>query len=172
MEISNSSLVFGRWPKHFMGEQGQEILNLTNDERPKTNGREVLILTNDQRRTTNDQPQVRRMKTYTGGQGYVYQYYFVGKRPAPGDPSTTEFVFDVTSDRKTTFSVSIFLPKGALDAWNRGHGRRLTEAEQYAAVKMRLFQAFDEIGDMMANGRELRVDADSMEELLGGLGVA
>ena len=24
---------------------------------------------------------IRRMKTYTGGQGYVYQYYFVGKRP-------------------------------------------------------------------------------------------
>ena len=29
----------------------------------------------------------RRMKSYTGGQGYVYQYYFVGKRVAlPDDP--------------------------------------------------------------------------------------
>lgn len=126
-------------------------------------------MTNDQRPKTNDQ--VRRMKTYTGGQGYVYQYYFVGKRPAPGDAATTEFVFDVTSDRKKTFSVSVFLPKDALDGWNRAHGRRLTDAEQYAAVKMRLFQAFDEIEDMMGTGRELRVDAASMEELLGGLGV-
>ena len=25
---------------------------------------------------------IRRLKTYTGSQGYVYQYYFVGKRPA------------------------------------------------------------------------------------------
>jgi hypothetical protein len=24
---------------------------------------------------------IRRLKTYTGSQGYVYQYYFVGKRP-------------------------------------------------------------------------------------------
>ena len=28
---------------------------------------------------------LRRMKTYTGGQGYVYQYYFVGKRAALAD---------------------------------------------------------------------------------------
>jgi hypothetical protein len=119
---------------------------------------------------TNDHLPVRRMKTYTGGQGYVYQYYFVGKRPAAD--STTEFVFDVTSDRKTTFSVSIFLPNDALQDWVRGHGRSLTDAEQYAAVKMRLFRAFDEIENMMANGRELRLDGSSLEELLGGLGVA
>ncbi len=54
---------------------------------------------------------IRRMKTYTGGQGYVYQYYFVGKRLAMTNPSrgvATEYVFDVTSDRKTTFAVSVF----------------------------------------------------------------
>ena len=56
--------------------------------------------------------------------------------------------------------------------WARAHGRSLTEAEQYAAVKMRLFQAFDEIENMMADGRELRLDASAMEELLAGLGVA
>src|SRR5258708_1055692 len=98
------------------------------------------------------------MKTYTGEQGYVYQYYFVGKRPSPGDASSTEFVFDVTSDRKNTFSVSIFLPKDALGAWARAHGRPLTEAEQYAAVKMRLFRAFDELENMMAHGRRLELD--------------
>ncbi len=109
------------------------------------------------------------MKTYTGGQGYVYQYYFVGKRPSAG---STEFIFDVTSDRKTTFSVSIFLPNEALQAWAQGHGRSLTDAEQYAAVKMRLFRAFDEIENMMAEGRELRLDAAALDQLLGGLGVA
>ena len=124
-------------------------------------------MTNDQRPKTNDQ--VRRMKTYTGGQGYVYQYYFVGKRPSS---DSTEFIFDVTSDRKTTFSVSIFVPSDALQSWARAHGRSLTEAEQYAAVKMRLFRAFDEVENMMADGRSLRLDGASLEELLAGLGVA
>ena len=27
---------------------------------------------------------IRRLKTYTGSQGYVYQYYFVGKRLCAG----------------------------------------------------------------------------------------
>ena len=124
-------------------------------------------MTNDQRPRTNDQ--VRRMKTYTGGQGYVYQYYFVGKRPSSG---STEFIFDVTSDRKTTFSVSVFLPNEALQTWAQEHGRSLTDAEQYAAVKMRLFRGFDEIENMMAEGRDLRMDAASLDQLLGGLGVA
>ncbi len=65
-------------------------------------------------------PPIRRLKTYTGAQGYVYQYYFVGKRPAlPADPEApaTEFVFDVTSDRKLTFAVSAFFPDGTRDAW-------------------------------------------------------
>jgi len=129
-------------------------------------------LPNEQPAKGHDQPAVRRMKSYTGGQGYVYQYYFVGKRAALGDPSTTEFIFDVTADRKTIFSVSVFLPEEALEAWGRSHGRALTDAEQYAAAKMRLFQAFDEVEDMMIRGRELRLDPVSVEELLGGLGVA
>ena len=117
---------------------------------------------------------VRRMKTYTGGQGYVYQYYFVGKRPAlasvPEDPAT-EFIFDVTSDRKTVFSVSVLLPDSATRAWNASHSRQLTDAEQYGAVKMRLFQAFDDIENLQAEGRTLRMDADDLATLLTHLGV-
>lgn len=117
---------------------------------------------------------IRRMKTYTGGQGYVYQYYFVGKRAATTDPSegvATEYVFDVTSDRKTTFAVSVFLTADATSEWAASHGRILTEAEQYGAVKMRVFQAFDEIENMMADGRRLIIDAQSLEQLLSRLGV-
>ena len=76
---------------------------------------------------------IRRMKTYTGGQGYVYQYYFVGKRPAlSGQPEApaTEYVFDVTSDRKTTYAVSVFFPMEALDVWAKQHGRPLNDAEK------------------------------------------
>ncbi len=47
----------------------------------------------------------------------------------------------------------------------------LTEAEQYGAVKIRLFQAFDEIEDMMAEGRRLVVSADGLEKALESLGV-
>ena len=45
------------------------------------------------------------MKTYSGAQGYVYEYYFVGKRaalPQDAEAPATEFIFDVTSDRKLT----------------------------------------------------------------------
>src|SRR5438309_11521041 len=104
------------------------------------------------------------MKTYTGGQGYVYQYYFVGKRPSPAtDKPATEFIFDVTSDRKTTFSVSVFLRDDAVAAWAAAHGRALTDAEQYGGVKMRLFEAFDQVEDMMASGRQLDLDSESLQ---------
>jgi hypothetical protein len=116
---------------------------------------------------------VRRLKTYTGGQGYVYQYYFVGKRPAlPDDPETpaTEFIFDVTSDRKQTYAVSIFLSQTALTAWTAKHARSLNDAEQYAAAKLRLFRAFDELEDVKAH-RRLVIDAALLEEALASLGV-
>jgi len=119
-------------------------------------------------------PPVRRLKTYTGGQGYVYQYYFVGKRPAlANDPEApaTEFVFDVTSDRKLTYAVSVFLPDSARDAWSSSHGRSLNDAEQYAAVKLRLFRAFDELDDVKTHGRRLSIDTSSLEEALASLGV-
>jgi hypothetical protein len=115
---------------------------------------------------------VRRLKTYTGAQGYVYQYYFVGKRAAlDANAPATEFVFDVTSDRKSTYSVSVFLPQNSIAGWNATHGRSLTDAEQYAAVKMRLFRAFDEIGDLKEHGRELIVDREMLNEGLSTLGV-
>ena len=117
---------------------------------------------------------VRRLKTYTGAQGYVYQYYFVGERPAlKGDPEApaTEFVFDVTSDRKLTYAVSVFLPEAARAAWGQAHGRPLNDAEQYAAVKLRLFRAFDELQDVRQDGRRLTIDAALLEEALASLGV-
>src|SRR5205823_14370705 len=117
---------------------------------------------------------IRRLKTYTGAQGYVYQYYFVGKRPAlPDDPEApaTEFVFDVTSDRKLTYAVSVFLSDKTREAWSQAHGRPLNEAEQYAAVKLRLFRAFDELEDVKTHGRRLSIDTALLEEALISLGV-
>jgi len=117
---------------------------------------------------------LRRLKTYAGTQGYVYQYYFVGKRAALADDPkapATEFVFDITSDRKLTYAVSVFLPEQSVRVWAAAHGRALTDAEQYAAAKLRLFRAFDELEDMKARGRRLVIDAELLEEALASLGV-
>ena len=116
---------------------------------------------------------VRRLKTYTGSQGYVYQYYFVGKRPSQSSdaPDATEYIFDVTSDRKTTYAVSISLSSQVVDQWSKAHGRSLTDAEQHASVKLRLFRAFDEIEDLQTTGRSWQIDSEHLEESLASLGV-
>ncbi len=117
---------------------------------------------------------VRRLKTYTAQTGYVYQYYFVGQRDALAtDPEApaTEYIFDVTSDRKTTYAVSVFLGPAAIAAWSAARGRALSQPECYAAVKLRLMQGFDEIPDMLNSGRRLRVEASQICDLLDSIGI-
>lgn len=113
----------------------------------------------------------RRVKTYTAQTGFVYEFYFVGKRPALEADAATEYVFDVSNDRKVMFSVSVFLPEAAIAEWAKAHGRRPSDAEQYAAVKMRMLRAFDEVKDMLHEGRSLELTGTGMEEFLGELGV-
>jgi hypothetical protein len=113
---------------------------------------------------------IRRLKTYAGSQGYVYQYYFVGKRPKPGRDAT-EYIFDVTSDRKTAYAISVVLETEVVTAWAAAHGRSLSDTERYAAVKMRLFRAFDELENVRETEGELTIDLPTLEELLAALGV-
>jgi hypothetical protein len=113
-------------------------------------------------------------KSYVAQTGLIYRYYFVGRRAALADDReapSTEYIFDVNADRKTTFAVSIFLPQPALDHWAVNRGRGLTEPEQYAGVKLRLLQAFDDIPDMLVEGRRLRLDGEALVELLDSIGV-
>jgi len=117
---------------------------------------------------------VRRVKTYTAQTGYVYEYYFVGKRDAfPEDrfAPSTEFIFDVSSDRKTIFAVSVFLLARALETFAADRGRTLSDPEQYAAAKLRLQQAFDEITNMLQDGRRLTLDAEALTDLLASVGI-
>lgn len=117
---------------------------------------------------------VRRVKTYTAQTGYVYEYYFVGSRAALADDPfapSTEFVFDVSPDRKSFFAVSIFLPSRALAGYAEEHGRSLSDPEQYAAAKLRLLQAFDELSNMLQYGRRLLLDAQSLATLLESVGI-
>jgi len=110
---------------------------------------------------------VRRLKTYTAETGRVYQYYFVGHRPAPasfGQPAT-EYVFDISSDRRSVLAVSVFLLENAVGAWAERHGRMLVETERYAAAKLRLLKAFDEIENMSeVNG--IPIGPEELDELL------
>ncbi len=113
---------------------------------------------------------LRRVKTYTAQTGLVYEYYFVGQREAlSSEVLATEFIFDVISDRRARYSVSVFVRQDGLESWAEVHGRTLGDPERYAAAKLRLQRGFDEIGDMLAEGRTLAVDANNIEELLAPL---
>jgi hypothetical protein len=119
-----------------------------------------------------DAPIIRRLKTYTADTGLVYQYYFVGKRPFPGNSSAgTEFIFDASSDRHTTYAITVLLHADAVSAWGEAHGRALAETEQYAAAKLRLLRAFDETADLADCLRRFAISAEVLEELLEGIGL-
>ena len=117
---------------------------------------------------------LRRVKSYSGETGVVYQYVFVGQRRArrgwwrPG----TEYLFDVSTDRKTNFPVPVFIYDDALRSWEKVHRRPLSPTEQYAAAKMRLFRAFDQSERLQQEAARIVVDAVTIEELLLALDIS
>jgi hypothetical protein len=117
-------------------------------------------------------PAVRRQKTHSAQSGYVYQYFYEGQRPGLRDRERgSEFVFEVTSDRKTSFPVSVFVSETAITVWEERHGRILTSSERYAVAKMALFQAFDEREAPAQMREEVRVRVADVEAILSTLGV-
>jgi hypothetical protein len=117
-------------------------------------------------------PAIRRQKTYSGQSGYVYQYYYEGHRPYKRDRNAgTEYVFDVTADRKTSMAVSVLVSDTALDDWQGRHGRTLHASERYAIAKMALFQAFDERPTPAAMTADIHVRAADVEAILIALGI-
>jgi hypothetical protein len=115
-------------------------------------------------------PAVRRQKTYSAQSGYVYQYFYEGQRPSSPDPGT-EFVFDVSSDRKTSTPVSVFVSAEALEDWQSEMGRILSSAERYAIAKMALFQAFDERATPEQMGEAVRVTPAAVRAILETLNI-
>jgi hypothetical protein len=119
---------------------------------------------------------VRRVKSYSAANGYVYQYYFFeGNRAHRGGGPGGEFTYLISADRHSAFPFKIFVRQSALDAWAEQNGRPLTSSEEYALAKMRLFQAFDE-GSVQGSAEagqtgEVVVDDSNLEELLGQLGI-
>ena len=114
-----------------------------------------------------------RMKTYSSESGCVYQYYFLEsqERRRWWNRLGTAFRFHVTNDRKQFFVVEVLVEERALQAWQRTHGRPLIEAEQYAAAKMRLFQAFDQTASR-EQLLDIRVSESNIDVLLEPLGLA
>ena len=119
---------------------------------------------------------VRRIKSYSAANGYVYQYCFyeVNRVQFDGAPAG-EFIYAISADRATSFGLRIFVVQSALESWARANGRALTSSEEYAVAKMRLFQAFDEdaVPRTAEGAADLRlvVDESNLEALLKSLNI-
>ena len=117
-------------------------------------------------------PPVRRQKTYSADSGYVYQYYYLGYRVTEAEGATaTEYVFDVSADRKTSFPVSVLVPDDATGRWERARSRDLSATERYAIAKMALFQAFDQREGPAGLRQRVWVDLEALTETLAALGI-
>ena len=117
---------------------------------------------------------VRRVKSYSAANGYVYQYCFYEvNRISYHSNAAGQFIYAISADRKTTFPLSVVVLQMALEDWAQTNGRPLSSSEEYAIAKMRLFQAFD-AGEVpiTAEAAEqvfLLVDASNLETLLAQL---
>lgn len=112
----------------------------------------------------------RRVKNYSAASGYVYQYYFLEtQKSRRGIHAGTDYVYMVARDRADAFPLRVFVRRDAVRQWGKKLGREMTGTEEYAAAKMRLFQAFDEIEDLAATRPDLIVDDANLESLLSQL---
>lgn len=110
---------------------------------------------------------VRRIKTYSAENGYVYQYQFHEVKPGRIDGTDgTLYIYYVTADRKTMLPVRVFLRKNALGKWSTANGRTLNGTEEYAVAKMRLLQWLDEAEDFANSRPDLIVDEENVGALL------
>jgi hypothetical protein len=119
---------------------------------------------------------VRRVKSYSAANGYVYQYcFYEGNRSTYEGGPAGEFIYAISADRKTTFPLRIIVRQSAMQAWAATNGRVLTSSEEYAVAKMRLLQAFDE-GSVPLTAESTRnvtflVDEGNLETLLEQLDI-
>jgi hypothetical protein len=119
---------------------------------------------------------VRRVKSYSAADGYVYQYYFFeGNRAQRNGNAGGEFTYAISVDRQSAFRFKIFVYQSAMEAWAQKNGRPLSSSEEYAVAKMRLLQAFDAgVVKPSAQGLpevEVAVDDFNLETLLEQLGI-
>ncbi len=117
-------------------------------------------------------PAVRRMKTYSAQSGYVYQYYYEGRRLFESrEDAGSDFVFSTSADRKVWHATAVLLSAAALAGWEAAHGRELSGTERYAVAKMALFQAFDERTAPEQMRDPVRVRQADVEAIIEALGL-
>lgn len=117
----------------------------------------------------------RRYKIYQAETGVTYQYYFDARRIVvrpEGQGPGSDFAFVVTADQHPPFVLRVFVADRALAAWRGAQARDLSPNEQYAAAKMRLFRAFDEVERLGTDPLGLVVDETNVLELLAPLELA
>jgi len=78
-------------------------------------------------------------------------------------------VYMVSVDRKKVFPLRIFVRADAVEKWSNEAGRSLSSTEEYAAAKMRLFEALDQIERIDSGQSELVVDDTNLSSLLSQL---
>lgn len=115
-------------------------------------------------------PPVRRQKTYSAQSGYVYQYFYEGQRSMLSGRGT-EYVFNVSADRKTSSQVSVLINDEAMASWQQERGRTLSTTERYAIAKMALFQAFDERETPEAVYASVKVGAADVRAILASINI-
>lgn len=114
-----------------------------------------------------------RLKTYSAQSGYVYQYRFLGHRPARVQGSDAiEYVFDVAAGSESGMRVSVVVPSASLAPTEAAWGRALADNERYAVAKMALFQAFDERLEPVAMRADVMVRPADAAGILARLGIA
>jgi len=117
-------------------------------------------------------PAVRRQKTYSAASGYVYQSFYEGQRPAERDNLPgAQYIFNVSADRKSSTSISVFVSEESLTTWQTQHGRQLGSTERYAIAKMALFQAFDQRETTSDMAAEVIVQTQDVESILATLDI-
>jgi hypothetical protein len=115
---------------------------------------------------------VRRVKCYSGAGGIVYNYFIREVRKGRrGFHAGTEYIYIVAADRGDAFPLCVFVRKDATRKWSRRNGRELSSTEEYAAAKMRLFQAFDGEEPLGPGANTLIVDDSNLDALLSQLGI-
>jgi hypothetical protein len=111
----------------------------------------------------------RRYKSYAAETGTSYQYFFVSSRRVnrpEGQGAGSDYLFVVTPDQTPPLTLRVFVADRALAAWREAYGRELVSSEIYAAAKMRLFRAFDELDRLRDECLNLLVDETNVAALL------
>ncbi|MEO7143833.1 MAG: hypothetical protein ABI165_10065 [Bryobacteraceae bacterium] len=107
-------------------------------------------------------PPRRRLKTFSAASGYVFQYFYEGRRACANG---LEYIFSFSADGKSWNHASVILDEGVLPPDLRANQR-------YAVAKMSLFRAFDEHDGPQAALLEIRPAAADVVAILEELDLA